>query len=64
MIEDTKKKDSEDIGINGAGDLLVTLESDQVNDTLPTAIGTADSDQPGRTVGSLLLKPALSSKLI
>lgn len=53
MIEDTKKKDTEDVG--GAGDLLATLESDQVTDTLPTAIETAESDQPRRTVSCLLL---------
>ncbi|VIO89724.1 Hypothetical subtilase-type proteinase F21H12.6 in chromosome II, putative [Brugia malayi] len=50
LIEDTKKKDTEDIGVGGAGDLLATLESDQVTDTLPTAIETAESDQPRRTV--------------
>uniref|UniRef100_A0A1I8F0V4 Tripeptidyl-peptidase 2 n=1 Tax=Wuchereria bancrofti TaxID=6293 RepID=A0A1I8F0V4_WUCBA len=48
LIEDTKKKDTEDTG--GAGDLLATLESDQITDTLPAAIETAESDQPGRTV--------------
>ncbi|KAL3990463.1 Tripeptidyl peptidase II family protein [Acanthocheilonema viteae] len=50
LIEDTKKKDGEDVSVGGAGDLLATLESDQVTDTLPTAIETAESDQPRRTV--------------
>ncbi|KAM3727921.1 Tripeptidyl-peptidase [Dirofilaria immitis] len=50
LIEDTNKKDTEEVDIGGAGDLLATLESDQATDVLPTTIETAESDQPGRTV--------------
>lgn len=57
MIEDTKRKDTEDGGVGGAGDLLATLESDQVTEALPTAIETAESDRPGRIVSyPLILK--------
>uniref|UniRef100_A0A915PW83 Tripeptidyl-peptidase 2 n=1 Tax=Setaria digitata TaxID=48799 RepID=A0A915PW83_9BILA len=50
LIEDTKKKDVDEIGTGGAGDLLATLDSDQITDTLPTAIETVESDQHGASV--------------